>query len=377
MWPSISSSLFGKARGRRRVADGARPRCLVMALRAGAALVSLAVFCGVADAQRDGRTSPAATQAPTPDAATLDPVHEARRLIDEGRAKDALDRLGEASEGEDGRTRLVRGLAHFHLGEARRAVTLLEQARTDLPADSDRQQATEVLGLALMLDGRATEALPHLDAAVEVRRSPEVAHVLAQAAVQAGRPDTARQALALALGLREDQPEAFVAIGQLMARMDMHEMAADTLREAVARKDTVLQAHYLLGQEALFRGRFEEAVAFTRRELSLNPLDAMAAVQLGDALSRMGRWHDALPVLQRAVWLNPYYSAPYILLGRGHLRAGQPDLAEGLVRRAIAYDPNNRAAHYLLGQVLQQRGQTDAAKEAFARAEQLQQEGRR
>jgi tetratricopeptide (TPR) repeat protein len=234
-----------------------------------------------------------------------------------------------------------------------------------------------VLGLALMLAGRATEALPHLDAAMKAGQSPEVAHVLAQAAVQAGQPDTARRALALAFGLDENRAEAFVAAGQLMARLDMHEMAEHALRAALTRNASVMQANYLLGQEALFRGRFEEAVTLTQRELVLNPLDAMALVQLGDALLRLDRWDAALPVLRRAIWLNPYYSAPYILLGRGHLRAGHPDLAEGMTRRAIAFDPNNRTAHYLLGQVLQQLGQPAAAKEAFARAEQLQQQGRR
>jgi tetratricopeptide (TPR) repeat protein len=308
---------------------------------------------------------------------TTDRLVEARRLVDGGRAQEALDHLGDAWADDDPRAQLVRGLAYYHLGDAARAVELLDRARTGLTSDADREQATEVLGLALMLEGRAAQALPHLDATVKARQSPEVAHVLAQAAVLTSQPDTARRALALALGLDHDRPEAYVAAGQLMARLDMHEMAEAALREAVSRSASTPEAHYLLGQEALFRGRLEEAVALTRRELALNPLDAMALVQLGDALSRMGQWDEAMPVLQRAIWLNPYYSAPYILLGQGHLRARQPDLAEGMVRRAIAFDPNNRAAHYLLGQVLQQLGQSDAAKAAFTRAEQLQSQGRR
>ena len=316
----------------------------------------------------------AAAQEPPP----ADRVDEARRLVDAGRARAALDLLGDpGSADEDARRLHVRGLAYYHLGDAARAIALLERARAGLAEGAERQHATEVLGLALMLAGRATDALPHLQSATDAGRSPEVAHVLAQAAVQAGQPDTARRALALALGLADDRAEAFVAIGQLMARLDMHEMAEQALRAALVRNASVLQANYLLGQEALFRGRLEEAVMLTQRELTLNPLDAMALVQLGDALTRQDQWTAALPVLQRAIWLNPYYSAPYILLGRGHLRAGHPDLAEGLARRAITFDPNNRTAHYLLGQILQQLGQTAAANEAFARAERLQQQGRR
>jgi tetratricopeptide (TPR) repeat protein len=328
-----------------------------------AVLLGLALGAGVARAQ----------EPPPPD-----PVEQARRLVDAGRAQAALDLLGDpGTVDEDARRLHVRGLAFYHLGDAARAIVLLEKARSGLQDGAERQHATEVLGLALMLAGRATEALPYLEAAMQARRSPEIAHVLAQAAVQAGQADTARRALALALGLDESRAEAFVAVGQLMARLDMHEMAEDALRAALARNASVLQANYLLGQEALFRGRLEEAVALTQRELVLDPLDSMALVQLGDALTRLGRWPEALPVLQRAIWLNPYYSAPYILLGRGHLRAGHPDLAEGMARRAIAFDPNNRSAYYLLGQILQQLGQSAAASEAFARAEQLQHQGRR
>jgi tetratricopeptide (TPR) repeat protein len=373
MSPPTSCLRFVKAPVQRRDADptsASRP----IAWLVRAALLCLTLSGAVAHAQAP----------PTPD-----PVEQARRLVDAGRAQAALDLLDDpgragspspadpGSRGEDARHLHVRGLAHYHLGDAPRAIPLLERARSGLTEGAERQHATEVLGLALMLAGRAVDAVPHLEAAVQARRSPEVAHVLAQAAVQAGQPDTARRALALALGLDVDRAEAFVAAGQLMARLDMHEMAEHALRAAVARNPSVMQAHYLLGQEALFRGRLEEAVTLTRRELTLNPLDAMALAQLGDALTRLNQWDEALPVLQRAIWLNPYYSAPYILLGRGHLRAGHPDLAEGMARRAIAFDPNNRTAHYLLGQVLQQLGQPAAAKEAFARAEQLQQQGRR
>jgi tetratricopeptide (TPR) repeat protein len=361
MWPSTPCLRFVKAPALRRNGDpGSTSRRIAgIAL----AIVLCLPWCGDTAAQ-----SPASP----------DPVEEARRLVDAGRAQAALDLLDGLGTGvADARQLHVRGLAFYQLGDAARAIPLLERARAGLTEGPERERATEVLGLALMLAGRAVDAVPHLETAVRARRSPEVAHVLAQAAVHAGQPDTARRALALALGLDEDKAEAYTAAGQLMARLDMHEMAEQALRAAVTRNPSVMQAHYLLGQEALFRGRLDEAVTLTQRELTLNPLDAMALAQLGDALTRLNQWDAALQALQRAVWINPYYSAPYILLGRGHLRAGHPDLAEGMARRAIAFDPNNRAAHYLLGQALQQLGQSAAAREAFARAEQLQQQGRR
>ena len=82
------------------------------------------------------------------------------------------------------------------------------------------------------------------------------------------------------------------------------------------------QAHYLLGQLALYRGRLDEAIELTTRELAINPADAMALYQMGDAFTRQARWDDAIRVLQQSMWLNPFYSGPYILLGRAYMKKG-------------------------------------------------------
>ena len=107
---------------------------------------------------------------------------------------------------------------------------------------------------------------------------------------------------------------------------------------------------------ALFRGRLDEAVALTERELALNPPTRWRSTQLGDALVAPGAVGRGDRGAAKSIWLNPYYSAPYILLGRAYMQKGIPPTAEGMLRRAIAYDPNNRTAHYLLGQLLQQTG---------------------
>ena len=123
---------------------------------------------------------------------------------------------------------------------------------------------------------------------------------------------------------------------------------------------------------ALFRGRLDEAVALTEREISLNPANALAFSQLGDARMRQSKWDEGIAALQKSIWLNPFYSAPYILLGKAYMKKGQPATAEGMLTRAIQYDPNNRAAHYLLGQLLQQMGRPADAKRHFDIAERLQ-----
>ena len=166
-------------------------------------------------------------------------------------------------------------------------------------------------------------------------------------------------------------PAAYVATAQLMIRLQMESLAEKELILALSLDSGTLRANFLLGQIALFRGRLDEAVERSKRELALNPSDAMAFYQLGDALLRQNRGDEAITALQRSLWLNPFYSGPYILLGRAYMKKDQPATAEGMLRRAIEYDPNNRAAHYLLAQLLQQLGRAEEAKEEFAIAERL------
>jgi cytochrome c-type biogenesis protein CcmH/NrfG len=199
----------------------------------------------------------------------------------------------------------------------------------------------------------------------------EVNFTLGQAYIQTQDAAGARAALARTFGMAAGSPAAYVATAQLMIRLQMESLAEKELILALSLDSGTLRANFLLGQIALFRGRLDEAVARSTRELALNPSDAMAFYQLGDALLRQNRGDEAITALQRSLWLNPFYSGPYILLGRAYMKKDQPATAEGMLRRAIEYDPNNRAAHYLLAQLLQQLGRAEEAKEQFAIAERL------
>jgi len=304
---------------------------------------------------------------------TPPPVATARALLNQDRPRDAIAAMA-GQDTSDPRVALVLGVAHYHAGDAAKAVEILTPAADALPAGSaERREAVQVLGLSLFLAGRIAEAVPRLEATREWAGSNmELLQILGTAYIQTRQPEKAREVLARAFEVPPDSAHGHLLTAQMMIRLEQEAMAEAELARAVAKDPRLPQAHYLLGQLALFRSRFDEAQALTRRELEINPGSNLAWSQLGDVFVRQQKWDEAVKALQRSIWVNPYYSAPYILLGRAYMKQGQPANAEAALRRAAEYDPNNRQAHYLLGQLLQQMGRADEARRELELAERLQ-----
>jgi tetratricopeptide (TPR) repeat protein len=268
---------------------------------------------------------------------------------------------------------LLLGVAHYHADDPAKAIEVLTPIVDRLPRDSiERREAEQVLGLAAVVVGRYAEAVPRLEATR--RWAPEnmqLAYALAQAYLQTRQVDAARAVLADLFKVAPQSAAAHLIAAQMMTRLELDSLAEPELTRALEKDPRLPSANLLLGQIALFRGRIPDAIAFTTRELAINPASALAFSQLGDAYVRQAQWDDAIATLQKSIWLNPYYSAPYILMGRAYMKKAQPAVAEGMLRRAIEFDPNNRAAHYLLAQLLQQTGREEDAKREFEIAERL------
>lgn len=302
---------------------------------------------------------------------------EVRRLINSGASGQALATLrsltGEDDDARRTQIALLFGVAHYHADDPSSAIAALLPAVDRFPADSvERREAEQVLGLSLFVVGRFAEAVPRLEATRRwAPENLELAHALGQAYIRTQQPDDAREALASIYGVDRESAAAHLLTAQTMIRLEMDSLAEPELRRALAKDGRLPHANFLLGQVALFRGRLDEAIALTERELAVNPGHATALSQLGDAYVRQGKWDEAIAALQKSLWLNPYYSAPYILMGRAYMKKGEPATAEGMLRRAIGHDPNNRAAHYLLAQLLQQGGREEEARREFAIAEAL------
>lgn len=301
----------------------------------------------------------------------------ARKLITDGNAKEAIARL-QALDTSIPEVGHLLGVAFYHADDHQHAIEQLEKVRDKLPEGStERREAVQVLGLCYYLTGKYADAVPLLE---ETRRwaedNLELGYILGMAYIQTRQPDAARRELARTFGVAPESAAASLMTAQMMIRLEFEPLAEAELKRALEKDPRLPRVNYLLGQMALFRGRLDDAIRLSERELAISPADAMTWYQLGDAYLRQSRWDDAATALQKSLWINPFYSGPYVLLGRVYVKKGQPATAEGMLRRAIQYDPNNRMAHYLLGQVLQQAGRAEEAKREFDIAERLQAPGR-
>lgn len=313
---------------------------------------------------------PAAAQPAVP---TAEDVAAIRALVQSGRAREAQDKLKPFDSGAP-IVSYLRGLALYHTDQHPQAIDTLTPlvARFD-PGTLERREIEQVLGLALYGAGRLKEAVPYLEA---TRRwagdNVELNYYLGLARLQVGPIEAARAPLAVAFGVPAESAAAHLVTAQMLIRLNLADAAESELKRALTKDARLPQVHFLLGQLALFRGRLAESLEWTRKELDINPGNAMAWYQLGDIRVRGAEWDEAITTLQRSLWINPFFSGPYILLGQAYMKTDQLATAESMLRRAVQYDPNNRSAHYLLAQVLQRRGQDVAAQAEFAIAEKLQ-----
>jgi Flp pilus assembly protein TadD len=165
-------------------------------------------------------------------------------------------------------------LPHGDAVPATQARQMLQEALARHDVLRDPADFTAQYNLGAMLQARSdfSAALPHFQAAVQLRPSDPIANN--------------------ALGA------AFLASGNPSAAMA-------PLLIAVQNKSDYFSAHYNLGNAYAAQGQFEEAIVQFAEAVRLHPNDSMAEANLGAALAESGQLLDAQTHLERALKLDP------------------------------------------------------------------------
>jgi tetratricopeptide (TPR) repeat protein len=296
----------------------------------------------------------------------------------DGRMEAAKAALADASLFRVDRKDALVSLATLELqiGEPLRAAEVLADAAARPPRDVE----------SLRLLARASASVGRMDAAADALRDaiavagddPESLFVVATEYLWLKRPEEAERLFARVLAARP-LPQTHVLIGRAYRDAGEYARAATELKAALARDPTVRRAHYYLGMCLLADAGAssdvrEAAIAELRKELEIDPGDALTKDQLGVALLDADRPDEALPLLEAAARAEPR-ALTLQHLGRAQLALDRPADAAQSSRRALELAAGETGAgaevdkiHYQLGLALRKLGQPQEATAELARS---------
>lgn len=290
---------------------------------------------------------------------------------------------------------LFAGLAYIDLGEAQRALPLLEKAR-----HLDPQSPAPLLAL-----GKALVALRDFSRSNDnYRKAAQLNPGLADAWYGAGVTDRSQAEQLLKKAVRGTSPTGKEALEKeangLLAR------ALEELTRAVQLAPESARQHLILAESLSEAGRLVDSIPEFEAAMKLDPGSQAACLGLATAFWRQRQFADAQPLLQRvltsapqdpeanamladilehdgdresavrhariALAGNPDLFQPHVVLGRVYLAEGKPQPAIAELRQVAAADPDG-SYHFLLFRAYKLAGDEPDARTALAEFERLRQ----
>ena len=255
-----------------------------------------------------------------------------------------------------------------------------------LELDASLAPAHQLLGYALLAQGYAAEAIPHLERAHE-----QAALGIAQ--VETGQFAEAITNLQAALQKRPNDPDLLYYLGRaagLLSKQSIDSLLAaypDTARayQSMAENYFVLRQmpeaekqyeqalklrpdtpnlHLELGQVFAMTARWPQAEEQFRAECKLQPGNAEAAYRLGDALLHQGKAREARAALERSNKLQPQMPETLYSLGKAALLENDATAAEKSWLELLSIEKQGELAaqtHFALAGLYRKQGKAPEA----------------
>jgi len=163
--------------------------------------------------------------------------------------------------------------------------------------------------------------------------------ILATVLKQAGRAADALPHMQKAVELSPGDVEARFNLGAIQQELGQLQEAVATYRRTLELQPTLVEAQFNLGFALQGLGQYAEAAACYRQVLKVQPGNADAHCNLGLVLQALGHYDDALTHYRRALKIKPGHVAAHSNLGSALHDLGQVSDAIASFRRALAYKP--------------------------------------
>jgi tetratricopeptide (TPR) repeat protein len=286
------------------------------------------------------------------------------------------------------------GQAYMEKHDFASAILPLKRA---LEVDSDLTPAHQLLGYALLAQGYAAQAIPHLQrvddktglgiAQIQTGQLPEaVASLQAALATRPNDPDLlyylgrasgllSKQSIDTLLAAYPDSPRAHQAMAENYFVLRQMPEAEKEYREALRLRPDVPEVHLELGE--VYAGAFQWAKAEEefRVQTKLQPGNAEAAYRLGTALLEQGKAREARAELLRADKLLPDMPETLYSMGKAASLDGDGAAAEKAWTRLLSIEKETALAaqaHFALANLYRKQGKTAAAQREMQEFQRLQ-----
>jgi tetratricopeptide (TPR) repeat protein len=255
-----------------------------------------------------------------------------------------------------------------------------------LKLDQNLAPAHQLLGYALLAQGYAAEAIPHLErvhetgalgiAQVEAGDLPEAVVNLREALQkQPNDPDLlyyfgratgliSKQSIDTLLAAYPDSARAHQAMGENYFVLRQLPEAEKEYRRALDLRPETPNLHLEIGQVYAMASRWPQAEDQFRAEVKLQPGNAEAAFRLGDALLQQGKVHEARSELERSDLLLSHMPETLYALGKASYLDGDSAAAEKSWLDLVSIEKDGELAaqaHFGLSGIYRKEGKTAEA----------------
>jgi tetratricopeptide (TPR) repeat protein len=286
------------------------------------------------------------------------------------------------------------GSAYMEKREYGAAIIPLKRA---LELSPDLPVAHKLLGYALLSQGYAAEAIPHLEkvgareilgiAQIETGQYAEaVANFSASLAQRPDDPDLlyylghssgllSKSAIDTLLSQHPDSARAHQALAENYYVLRQMPQAETEYKAAIHLRPDLPGLHLELGQVYANSAQWLKAEEEFRAEANLQPGNAEAAYRLGGTLLQQGKPQEAFAALKKANELKPDMPETLYSLGKAASLTGNAVIAERSWARVIELEKNSALAaqsHFALAALYRKQGKTAEAQQEMQEFQKLQ-----
>ena len=267
---------------------------------------------------------------------------------------------------------------HYLLGLSYRGLDQYPQAEEQLriaaTVEPDHADLQFNLGLVILRSGRAKEAVPHLQKAIQLDPAAEGPRL--QLAIALKDLNETQKSAKVYQDVRETEQSnllknQFTTEGakanQLLAAGHAAQ-AAEVYRQMLQIQPRDAHTYYNLSLALDMDGKFPAERQALETAIKLDPTVAQAWSKLGVLDMSQGRPDDAIQNFKKAIEIDPQLTEAQLNLATIYDAKGQFKEAEALLTRAIENDPQYAQAHFNLGLVLAQQQRFPEAESELSKA---------